>query len=115
MPNPQEAKSFRVFSSRHGTLSSMKQLYMGLILIAMVLLVPRVHACSCIERAECGVFNIRDKLFVSKALSDQVREQSSRLALLCWPSRLSFRSLRSTHRGGSHVQGHRDRKRYGRR
>lgn len=52
----------------------MNRLYLWPVVIAALLLAPVAHACSCLGRPDCGAFQIRDTLFVGKALSVQVIE-----------------------------------------
>jgi hypothetical protein len=54
----------------------MKRLFLWPFLIAAILLAPLAHACSCMGRAKCGAFQIRDTLFVGKALSIKMEERS---------------------------------------
>jgi hypothetical protein len=54
----------------------MKQLYVWLLPIAAVLLAPFARACSCVGRADCGAFKIRDTCFVGKALSVHIIQNS---------------------------------------
>ncbi|WP_150110438.1 hypothetical protein [Granulicella mallensis] len=63
----------------------MKRRYLWLFVIATVLLAPLARACSCVSRAGCGSFQIRDTLFVGKALS--VRIVESKITGISFPVR----------------------------